>query len=418
MLNRDLRGVEHLAVREVAADRPVHEVDRHPLEVLSDRTPLWIGGNWIVIAVLAAVFPTETLVMAGLAVGLLIVATIRTRYGRPLPTIVAAVVLSGLGYGTLVIDPLLNEMAAGLVALLCLVAGMVLVRSTLEARNEAMLEEIAELAADHEYERVCLATGYAHLPGLVERASAHGLTTVDVFEPQWRSSGQVSEPNAVLESDETAVRPRMETAGTVLVRRALATGIDWFVIGLVGLAGAVALVGIDETYSIGSDTFMGGLILVGWLLLPPAYYVLGDAVYERTVGRSILGLTVVRIDGSPCTVGDAVRRTALLPIDFLPLGFLLGGAVAYSTGYGQRLGDLAAGTTVVKCESVDVASPADDSRATGEPRAVTGARDHGAADDDRERDDGPDTDDDERNPRPHVPRIEPDDSTYGPTVDR
>lgn len=62
---------------------------------------------------------------------------------------------------------------------------------------------------------------------MVERASEHGLLTADVFEPHWRASGEVLEPNAVLDRDDADVRLNMEPAGTVLRRRLVATGIDW-----------------------------------------------------------------------------------------------------------------------------------------------------------------------------------------------
>lgn len=365
LCNRDLRSAEFLAARTVAGKRPVHEVDRHPLAVLSDRNPGWIVGNWLAFLAVTAAFPIETLVAVGLAVGLLSVLTIRFRYGFRVPMIVAALSLSAVAYGSVVGGIFLSETAGGIVALLYLGAGYLLIRSTLEARNEAMLAEVATLATANDYDRVCLATGYKHVPGIVERASGHGLLTGDVFEPQWRASGAVLGPEAVLDRNGSDVRPNTETAGTVLRRRAVATGIDWLVIALLAFSAPVLLVGFDVGSSVGGDAVIGGFILLWVLLLPPTYFVIGEATYGQTVGKSRLDLAVVRIDGSPCTLGDAIVRAALIPLDFLPVGYFLGVIIAATTDYGQRLGDIAAGTTVVRCERVtDSAEPTRRSRSS------------------------------------------------------
>ncbi len=351
LCNRDLRSAEFLVARTVAGKRPVHEVDRHPLAVLSDRNPGWIVGNWLAFLAVAVAFPIETLVAVGLAVGLLSVTTVRSRCGFRIPMLVAALSLAAVAYGSVVAGIFLSDIA-GSVVLIYLGAGYLLIRRTLEARNEAMLAEVAALATANDYDRVCLATGYKHLPGMVEHASGHGLLTADVFEPHWRASGEVLESEAVLDRDDSDARPNMETAGTVLRRRAAATGIDWLVIALLAFSASALLAGLDADASGGGDAVIGGLILLWWLLLPPTYFVVGEATYGRTVGKSLLDLAVVRIDGSPCTLGDAIVRTVLLPLDFLPAGYCLGAIIASTTDYGQRLGDIAAGTTVVKRERV------------------------------------------------------------------
>ncbi|QCS43136.1 RDD family protein [Natrinema versiforme] len=369
LFNRDLRSTESLAAQAVAGERPVHEVDRHPLAILEDRSPGWLVANWVAFLALAIAYPAETFVAAGLAVGLLAIVTVRSRYGVRRPMVVAAVVLTAVGCGLVAVDLFRTDIGSSFVALSYLVGGIGLIRYTLEARNEAMLEDIATLAATHDYERICLTTGYAHLPGLVERAADHGLTTVDIFKPRWRASGEMVDPEAVLASDDHDVRPDMEAAGNVLGRRVVATVIDLLVLALIALAGPVVIVGIDSAHSIGGDAVFSAFTLCWWLLSPPAYYVIGEAIYGQTVGKSILDLTVVRIDGSPCTVRDAVVRTTVRPLDFLPAGYFLGGVIAAVTDYGQRLGDLAAGTTVVKLTEANTGSSTAAARSADDRRA-------------------------------------------------
>jgi len=71
----------------------------------------------------------------------------------------------------------------------------------------------------------------------------------------------------------------------------------------------------------------------------------------QSLGKKALDLRVVRVDGSNPTIGNYLLRWLLKPIDIL-----FSGSVAVTcillTRFGQRLGDLAAGTTVVKLVSV------------------------------------------------------------------
>lgn len=115
------------------------------------------------------------------------------------------------------------------------------------------------------------------------------------------------------------------------------------------------------------------LVIFGWLLLvlgiparlqiaPGRFYLIlvmapvlfYDLLSEwlmngRSVGKIALGIRVVMLDGSQPGIGAYLLRWVLRIIE--SVGFL-GGIVAIITvaanGKGQRLGDIAAGTTVVK----------------------------------------------------------------------
>ena len=67
------------------------------------------------------------------------------------------------------------------------------------------------------------------------------------------------------------------------------------------------------------------------------------------VGKVALGLRVVRTDGSKPSGGSVAVRTLLRLIDGLPFLYLVGVVCILATGQRrQRVGDLAADTTVVK----------------------------------------------------------------------
>jgi uncharacterized RDD family membrane protein YckC len=68
----------------------------------------------------------------------------------------------------------------------------------------------------------------------------------------------------------------------------------------------------------------------------------------QTLGKRVLGLRVMDIQGFKLTPGQIVVRNLFRAVDLLPAFYLLGGAAALSSRHGQRLGDLAANTVVVR----------------------------------------------------------------------
>jgi uncharacterized RDD family membrane protein YckC len=85
-----------------------------------------------------------------------------------------------------------------------------------------------------------------------------------------------------------------------------------------------------------------GLLLLLWWFL---YYSYPWAMSGKTPGMALLGIRVVRADGSPARAGNAVRRTLALPLSFLTLGI---GFLPIVFGKERRaLHDKLAGTAVV-----------------------------------------------------------------------
>ena len=88
--------------------------------------------------------------------------------------------------------------------------------------------------------------------------------------------------------------------------------------------------------------WLTGTFFVGWLFV---YYAYPWAVSGKTFGMALLGIRVVRKDGSSSTPRNAVLRTLALPPSFLTLGI---GFVPIITGRHRRaLHDKIAGTAVV-----------------------------------------------------------------------
>jgi uncharacterized RDD family membrane protein YckC len=94
---------------------------------------------------------------------------------------------------------------------------------------------------------------------------------------------------------------------------------------------------------------LGGIATLIWVALAFVYYFVTESRWARTLGKRLLGLRVERLNGSAPASGAIVARTLLRAIDVLPVFYLIGFMVVLSAGKGrQRLGDLAAGTVVVR----------------------------------------------------------------------
>jgi uncharacterized RDD family membrane protein YckC len=97
----------------------------------------------------------------------------------------------------------------------------------------------------------------------------------------------------------------------------------------------------------------GGWGLAVWVVLSFALFLGYDIGFEvlnsgRTPGKRLNGLRVVREDGSPVTLPSSAVRNVLRLVDILPAWYLVGMTSIFVTRRNQRLGDLAAGTLVIR----------------------------------------------------------------------
>ncbi|HKU42161.1 MAG TPA: RDD family protein [Polyangiales bacterium] len=74
-------------------------------------------------------------------------------------------------------------------------------------------------------------------------------------------------------------------------------------------------------------------------------------LHGQTLGKRLLGLRVISREGSTITFAQAAVRNLVRIVDILPGCYLVGGTSALLDRHGRRLGDLAAGTVVVRQRS-------------------------------------------------------------------
>ena len=107
----------------------------------------------------------------------------------------------------------------------------------------------------------------------------------------------------------------------------------------------IFLVGLDA----GGSGFGAAVFAIASFLLFAGYDVLFEVFASgRTPGKRLNGLRVVRDDGSPVGFLTSAVRNVLRLIDLLPSFYLVGIVSILATARNQRLGDLAAGTLVVR----------------------------------------------------------------------
>jgi uncharacterized RDD family membrane protein YckC len=136
--------------------------------------------------------------------------------------------------------------------------------------------------------------------------------------------------------------------GGLIGRRVAAALIDGIVVLLLFvLVGLVT--GDAETSGSSASVELEGAEAVVWGLLGFGYYFATEARWGQTLGKRLRGVRVARLDGSPADTGPVAIRTLLRIIDVLPFLYLIGFTVMVTAGKGrQRLGDMAAGTAVVR----------------------------------------------------------------------
>ncbi len=142
-----------------------------------------------------------------------------------------------------------------------------------------------------------------------------------------------------------------ERAG--IASRAAAWLIDCAVIAaLMALAGLVLLIVGVLTGGLGVGLSLLAAFAVQW-----GYFVFFEWVLDgRTPGKSVMGLRTIQERGVRITFYQSAVRNLLRVVDFLPGAYGMGVVSALLDRSGRRLGDLAAGTIVVRTRATPMPS--------------------------------------------------------------
>lgn len=124
---------------------------------------------------------------------------------------------------------------------------------------------------------------------------------------------------------------------------------------------AILLLGVLQNVASGA----GAVLVIILIFLPVFFYHLLFEIFMngQSPGKRQVGIRVIRLDGTPATVGNYLLRWLFRPVECNALGAII---IAVSRK-GQRIGDMVAGTTVIKVSPQDTPSAADEIGILTEP---------------------------------------------------
>jgi len=153
-----------------------------------------------------------------------------------------------------------------------------------------------------------------------------------------------------------AGRLEVETPDHIVLRydlagagnRGFAAVLDFAVASLIVFA-ALMLLSLVASETGDVLYILGGVEVIVTLVLIWSYFILLEWLWNgQTIGKRAYKLRVINEDGSPARFTQVLIRNLLRLVDFLPGFYGLGVLVIVISPKSQRLGDLAAGTYVVR----------------------------------------------------------------------
>jgi uncharacterized RDD family membrane protein YckC len=163
---------------------------------------------------------------------------------------------------------------------------------------------------------------------------------------------------------ETPERVQLEFALSSIGNRFLAVAIDhtiqylsiffvaWLFLSIAGYSGSDALDAPEQLFG-DAPKWVVAVLIVMLFLIFAGYFIVFEWLWSgQTPGKRLLKLRVIREDGRPVTLWEAVARNLLRIGDAVP-GFVLpvysvGLIAIFLSGRDQRLGDIFAGTVVIR----------------------------------------------------------------------
>jgi uncharacterized RDD family membrane protein YckC len=131
--------------------------------------------------------------------------------------------------------------------------------------------------------------------------------------------------------------------------RMLALAVD---LAVVGMLGSVLEKVLAPLYFFGED-LVGALGVLLYFAISLVYAMLCEWLWRgQTVGKRLMRLRVVDARGLRLEPSQVIVRNLMRAVDVLPLLYLVGGIACVFSTRRQRLGDVAAGTVVIRTEKL------------------------------------------------------------------
>ena len=143
----------------------------------------------------------------------------------------------------------------------------------------------------------------------------------------------------------------LASIGNRFIACAIDHGIQGLALGLIAITAAVlaSFSFVEETLS-SAPKWVYAVMIVLLFLVFAGYFAFFEWIWNgQTPGKRWLKLRVIREDGRPITFWEAAVRNLLRSFDMMPIPFYSIGLISvFSTTRDQRVGDMVAGTVVVR----------------------------------------------------------------------
>lgn len=126
---------------------------------------------------------------------------------------------------------------------------------------------------------------------------------------------------------------------------------------LMGIGVIFAFIDIPDSAAFIADNPLIAIpiILIFQFLLLNGYFVIFELAWNgQTPGKRLMKLRVVRDGGAPVTFASVLIRNLMRIVDLLPTAYAIGIITILLSKKNQRLGDMAAGTLVIRDEADNV----------------------------------------------------------------
>jgi uncharacterized RDD family membrane protein YckC len=139
----------------------------------------------------------------------------------------------------------------------------------------------------------------------------------------------------------------------------------WLIDTLITVGLAILALVVMSLVMFAFPGFASAAGFIVWFLIDWGYAILLESAWSgQTVGKRAMGLRVIQESGVRIGFLHAVLRNLARPVDRLPVLYAVGGVAALFSQAQQRLGDMLAGTIVVRERRLKI--PASIARAEGE----------------------------------------------------
>src|SRR6202171_1530877 len=181
------------------------------------------------------------------------------------------------------------------------------------------------------------------------RFSSQRLDIMSLNPPSTALPSELSPDKLTIETPEQTT---LDFAVAGIGSRFLAIAFDLLiqtVVGIiVGIGGAFALGGISAVAP-KAAIWAGALLIIFYFLLYFGYFALFEILWNgQTPGKRKAGIRVIKDSGRPLTPAESIARNLMRIVDWLPAYYAVGIASALLSKGNKRLGDLVAGSIVVR----------------------------------------------------------------------